>query len=141
MNRSRSRWRPLFPPGPPLARGLLLGWGLLLALGIFLARGRLGRVVVDGPSMEPTLASGDRLLLLRLGAPRVGDIIAVTDPRPGGRLLVKRVAAFQGDQIVVVGDNQSASTDSWDFGPVDRRAVLGRAVYRYGPPGRSGRLP
>jgi signal peptidase I len=90
--------------------------------------------------MEPTLAGGDRLLLLRRRSPQVGDIVAVGDPRAGGRLLVKRVTAVRGDQILVEGDNRVASTDSGTFGPVDRRAVLGRAVYRYGPPGRSGRL-
>ncbi|HXQ58459.1 MAG TPA: S26 family signal peptidase [Acidimicrobiales bacterium] len=102
------------------------------------------RVVVEGPSMEPALARGDRLLVLRrllpLRSPRVGDIVAVTDPRPGGRLLVKRVAAVRGDEVVVEGDNRLASTDSGTFGPVDRRAIVGRAVYRYGPPGRSGRI-
>ncbi len=90
--------------------------------------------------MEPVLMSGDRLLVLRRRRPRVGDIVAVADPRPGGRLLVKRVVALQGDEVLVEGDNRSSSTDSRHFGPVDRRAVLGRAVYRYGPPGRSGRL-
>jgi type IV secretory pathway protease TraF len=50
------------------------------------------------------------------------------------------VVALQGDEVLVEGDNRSSSTDSRHFGPVDRRAVLGRAVYRYGPPGRSGRL-
>ena len=110
----------------------MAGWGLLR------------RVVVEGRSMEPTLEAGDRLLLvrpLRGRRPRVGDIVAATDPRPGGRLLIKRVASVQGDRVLIEGDNQSSSTDSGDFGPVDRRAIVGRAVYRYGPPGRTGRLP
>jgi len=40
----------------------------------------------------------------------------------------------------VRGDNPDASTDSRVFGPVRRRAVIGRAVYRYWPPARRGTL-
>jgi signal peptidase I len=98
------------------------------------------RVVVEGPSMEPTLMSGDRLLVVRRPAPAVGDTVAVRDPSGTGRLLVKRVVRVVDDQIVVVGDNPRWSTDSRAFGPVARRAVVGRVVYRYGPPGRSGPL-
>jgi nickel-type superoxide dismutase maturation protease len=118
-------------------------WGVLLLAAAGAVAGGLipRRVAVEGRSMEPTLLSGDRLLVVRGSAPRVGDIVAVRDPRPGRRLLVKRVVSVRGDEVVVEGDNQRSSTDSWDFGPVDRRAILGRAVYRYGPPGRSGRLP
>ncbi len=90
--------------------------------------------------MEPTLTSGDRLLVVRRTAPRVGDIVALRDPDATGRLLVKRVVSVVGGRIAVQGDNARWSTDSRDFGPVDRQAVVGRAVYRYGPPGRSGPL-
>jgi nickel-type superoxide dismutase maturation protease len=98
------------------------------------------RVVVDGPSMEPTLTSGDRLLVVRRPGPAVGDIVAVRDPSGSGRLLVKRVVSVVDDQVAVEGDNSRWSTDSRAFGPVARRAVVGRVIYRYAPPGRSGPL-
>jgi nickel-type superoxide dismutase maturation protease len=98
------------------------------------------RVVVEGSSMEPKLTSGDRLVVVRRYAPRVGDIVAVRDPRRPGRLLVKRVVSVHGTAVVIKGDNARSSTDSRAFGPVDRRAVVGRAVYRYAPPGRAGPL-
>ncbi len=44
----------------------------------------------------------------------------------------------------VVGDNRDFSTDSRQFGPVRREAVIGVAWYRYAPPQRRGwigRLP
>ena len=98
------------------------------------------RVVVEGPSMEPTLATGDRLVAARGRAARVGDVVAVR--RPGGdrRLMVKRVVAVRGDKVVVAGDNPARSTDSRSFGPVRRREILGRVVYRYAPEGRTGRV-
>jgi nickel-type superoxide dismutase maturation protease len=88
--------------------------------------------------MAPTLTGGDRLLVVRSRGLRIGDIVVVSDPRPGDRVLVKRVVSVAGDAVEVVGDNPGSSTDSRSFGPVDRRAVMGRVVYRYGPPGRSG---
>jgi len=90
--------------------------------------------------MEPGLTSGDRLLVLRRRRPRVGDVVALADPRGEGRLIVKRVVSVMDHRVVVEGDNTRSSTDSRVFGPVDRRAVVGRAVYRYFPPGRAGRL-
>jgi nickel-type superoxide dismutase maturation protease len=114
---------------------VLLGAALVVAVVAVRPR----RVVVDGPSMEPTLVSGDRLLVARLRAVRVGDIVAARHPGPRPRLMVKRVAAVLGDEVVLEGDNPRRSTDSRSFGPVDRRAVVGRAVYRYAPEARSGR--
>jgi nickel-type superoxide dismutase maturation protease len=98
------------------------------------------RVIVEGSSMEPTLAPGDRLLVVPLMRPRAGDIVAVTDPRDTKRLLVKRVVTVDHLEkaISIEGDNVAASTDSRLFGPVPWTEVLGRVVYRYAPSGRSG---
>jgi nickel-type superoxide dismutase maturation protease len=105
----------------------------------------LRRLQVTGESMAPTLLPGDRLLLLRgLGplrpAVRVGDLVALADPRLPARTMIKRVAGVEGTRFVVRGDNDGASTDSRHFGPVDRAAVRGRVVYRYHPEHRRGRL-
>jgi nickel-type superoxide dismutase maturation protease len=119
------------------ARWLALVAALAVVAGAAL---RPRRVVVEGPSMEPTLATGDRLVAARGRAARVGDVVAVR--RPGGdrRLMVKRVVAVRGDKVVVAGDNPARSTDSRSFGPVRRREILGRVVYRYAPEGRTGRV-
>jgi nickel-type superoxide dismutase maturation protease len=92
--------------------------------------------------MVPTMFPGDRLLVWPVRQLRIGDVVAVPDPRRPDRLLVKRVVAV--DQVdatlMVAGDNSEASTDSGTFGPVGRDAVVGRAVYRYVPVERAGRI-
>jgi len=68
-------------------------------------------------------------------------VVAVVDPREPNRVLVKRVDGVdEGGPVTVVGDNPAASTDSRTFGAVDADLVLGRAVYRYWPEARRGRL-
>ena len=109
-----------------------------VAAGVALRR--LGRVEVTGDSMLPTLAPGDRLLVVRLRRPRPGDVVAVRDPRDPRRTVVKRVATVGSGGYVVVGENRALSTDSRHYGPVARPAVRGRVVYRYFPEERRGRL-
>jgi nickel-type superoxide dismutase maturation protease len=90
--------------------------------------------------MMPALAPGDRLLVIHLGRPRRGDLVALRDPAEPGRLLVKRVAAVMPGGIEVRGDNQAESRDSRRFGLVAPSLLIGRAVYRYFPPPRAGSL-
>lgn len=122
-----------------MALGLLAGVGVLVG-GVVLASEVMRRVVVVGDSMAPALHEGDRVLVVRVHRwlpLRTGDVVAAPDPRDASRLLVKRVAACTPTGAVVLhGDNSARSTDSRAFGPVERRAVWGLAVYRYTPPGR-----
>ena len=95
--------------------------------------------------MVPTLLPGDRVLVVRGFGPlrpavRVGDLVALADPRDAKRIMIKRVTGFEGVGVVVRGDNEAASTDSRHFGPVSRRALRGRVVYRYHPESRRGHL-
>jgi len=90
--------------------------------------------------MQPFLQPGDRLLVWGTRRIRPGDIAVATDPRDPSRTLVKRVTAVDEDGVVLQGDNPAASTDSRTFGALPPNAVKGRAVYRYAPSGRAGRL-
>lgn len=122
---------------------------------VLVAATRYRRVQVHGPSMEPTLRAGDRLLarrpLHRRGRwPRVGDVVVVR--LPGRGEAVKRVAATAGQpsqvggavrrlgagEVAVVGDRPELSTDSRHLGPLPLGAVRAVVVARYHPPGRVG---
>jgi nickel-type superoxide dismutase maturation protease len=100
----------------------------------------IGRVEVTGDSMLPALAPGDRLLVVRGRRARVGDVVALADPRSAERTVVKRVAAVAADGVTVLGDNPAASTDSRTWGPVPASSIRGRAVYRYFPDSRRAQL-
>jgi hypothetical protein len=94
--------------------------------------------------MEPTLLAGDRLVVVLLPSwwpIGSGQLVALEDPRPGAnRILVKRVQSVIGRAVEYRGDNPLASTDSRKLGPVDRRQVVGRPLYRYFPADRTGWL-
>lgn len=119
-------------------RGLI---GPLLMLGgIVAARRWLDVVEVRGRSMAPTLLHGDRLLVVRL-APRIGDVALAADPRDAERELVKRVASIDAIGVTLRGDNPAASTDARTFGAIPTDRIRWRAVLRYWPIRRAGRIP
>jgi nickel-type superoxide dismutase maturation protease len=101
----------------------------------------LRRFRVEDTSMQPSVQPGDRLLVLTWAAPRQGDVVVLCDPSAPLSFGIKRVESFtpQGD-VVVRGDNLNVSRDSRHFGPLPRRLIVGRAVYRYLPAHRRGSL-
>ena len=117
----------------------LLGLAAGAALGVWWAR-NLDVVEVRGRSMAPTLLPGDRLLVGRLAA-RPGDVVLAADPRDPERELIKRVAAVGPRGVELRGDNPAFSTDARTFGAVPPDSVRWRALLRYGPRARIGRLP
>jgi len=94
---------------------------------------------VRGPSMTPTVRSGDRLLVRRAGPGRRvadGDVVLARFPSRPGLLVVKRVSRAVPGGHWVEGDNPFVADDSRAFGPA---VVVGRVVARLWP--RPGRLP
>lgn len=83
--------------------------------------------------MEPTLQEGDVLLLRRSSRslPRVGQLVEVSDPRDGRRM-IKRVIRVQAPNFWVQGDNASASRDSRHFGALRVEHYKGLARLRVG---------
>jgi signal peptidase I len=45
------------------------------------------------------------------------------------------------DQYFVFGDNRPHSSDSREFGPIEKNTIIGRAIIRYWPPAVAGMLP
>ena len=141
-----------------MSRGLLVPSAVTLALLLagfeLITESTVIPWVVAGPSMEPALAAGDRVLVdrwtYRHRLPRVGEVVLVLGSSDVP--LVKRVAPAPGrpdpapggvrsrTTLWVVGDNLSDSVDSRRFGALPRERFRGRVVYRYWPPARAGRI-
>lgn len=111
-------------------------------------------VEVVGPSMEPTLEPGSKVLVSRaywlVGPIDKGDVIVVRSPKDN-QIVIKRVYAKGGETVdflnapeswslangeysvpagsyYVLGDNLPASEDSREFGPVNRERILGKVL-------------
>ena len=142
--------------------GLLEGLGRTFDAALVLRRARHGpwRAEVAEESMVPALLPGDWLLLDPTCRrwPRPGSIVVVREPGTG-IMAIKRVAArgrkgrpvavtppggaatqLERREAWVVGDSPDGSVDSRRYGPVDADDLVARAWFRYGPPGRIGRL-
>ncbi len=87
-------------------------------------------VIVEGPSMLPTLQPGDCLLTRRGGRVRPGDVVVARFPTRPGLLVVKRAVRPVGSHWWVEGDNPAVRDDSRRYGPAE---VLDRVVLRYWP--------
>ena len=93
-------------------------------------RGPLQTVLVQGPSMLPTLRPGDCLLVRRGGRVRAGDVVVARFPERPGLLVVKRAVRPVDGGWWLEGDNAAVQDDSRRYGPAE---VLGRVVLRYWP--------
>lgn len=163
-----ARSSPARSPGRAWRRRLFLaavaGLGAAFDIGQAVRRARRGpwRAEVAEASMAPALLPGDWLLLDPTTSrwPRPASIVAVREPATG-LLAVKRVAARgpgpvpgrtgRGDEAGssgrlgpreawLLGDAADVSVDSRAYGPLDADDLVARAWFRYGPPGRIGRL-
>ncbi|MFZ4506930.1 MAG: signal peptidase I [Fimbriimonas sp.] len=136
------------------------GFGLLfvLAFAIFLLF-TFKTVVVSGPSMEPTLPNGKKVLVSSaywlVGDIRDKDIVVISEnhPRNPSGYIIKRVYALGGEkvnwrnvpdswplangeyvvpkgEIYVLGDNREYSEDSRKFGSIPGSRILGKVIVR-----------
>ncbi len=94
---------------------------------------RRSLVEVRGPSMEPTLWPGDRLVTIpaRVGWLRSGQVVVLEDPEDPSHRVIKRVVDVTVDHVEVRGDDPPRSTDGRRWGPVPRTAVRRIAITRW----------
>ena len=90
----------------------------------------LAKYQIEGHSMLPTLAGEERVLVNRWGRVKPGDIVII---RGEGKDVVKRLAKITQQGYFVEGDNKEHSTDSRQFGPVEKKNIIGKVIFRYGP--------
>jgi signal peptidase I len=99
-----------------LAKTLVVSLSLAVAVRVGIAQA----YEVDGPSMEPTLLTGEKLFvarcayglalpwfpeaLLMWSMPEVGDVVILASPQDPREDLVKRVVGLPGDEIAVRDD-------------------------------------
>jgi signal peptidase I len=113
--------------------------------GVHRLRRRVAVVTVSGPSMQPTLHSGDRLLVRRArgGQVRTGQVVVISRPASGtvlaggtappggppswppgqGDWMIKRVAAVPGDPTPAV--MMTSARDAQPLVPPGKLVVLG----------------
>ncbi|WP_433265187.1 S24/S26 family peptidase [Actinosynnema sp. CS-041913] len=93
-------------------------------------RAPLPLVRVVGPSMYPTLRTGDLVTVERSREARPGDLVLVRWSARPGLLSVKRAVRLSGGGWHVEGDNPFASTDSRTLGAAE---VVGVIRFRLWP--------
>jgi len=94
-------------------RVVIVAASLFAATIIRLLRDEYVVVAVLGRSMEPTLRSGQRVLVRKsYAAPMLGDLVVFEAPNQSGsktRKYVKRVAGLPGDRIAIAKGSQTSA--------------------------------
>lgn len=78
------------------------------------------------PSLRPGQIVVARQKFLKL---KTGDVVIV---RHNGLEKIKRIASVDGQQVTVLGDNSSHSTDSRHFGPLNKQDIVGKVLSFHG---------
>ena len=92
---------------------------LLLSLLLFFAINAISaRIRVDGSSMEPTLHSGEFMIVNRLayklGSPQTGDVVVFHYPGNPDQEYIKRVIGLPGDRVVIANGRVSVNDQVLD---------------------------
>lgn len=82
---------------------------------------------VFGNSMVPTLKPGMQVLTFNWFINfKVGDLIVL---KHQNKEIIKRIQKSSDCEVFVVGDNKNESTDSKDFGWVNKSAIIGKVIW------------
>lgn len=94
----RRLWRPSLA-----VIGLVLTWLIIAPVQL---GGSVSYVNVRGVSMEPTLYTGDLMVMRRQDSYAVGQVVAFTSDM-NGAVIVHRIVDITGDRHLLKGDNNS----------------------------------
>ncbi|MEO5690879.1 MAG: S26 family signal peptidase [Candidatus Saccharimonadales bacterium] len=81
---------------------------------------------VAGDSMLPYLRSGETVICITNPRYTVGDIVIA---KRGDIEVIKRITKIEQERLWIEGDNSSKSTDSRQFGWIDKSDILGSMKY------------
>lgn len=82
---------------------------------------------VTGKSMLPTLKPGQLVMVWGwFYKPKVNDIVVF---KHDGMEKIKRIAKIKDNQVWLIGDNLSSSTDSRQFGALPIKSIVGKVYY------------
>ena len=81
--------------------------------------------------MSPCLKSGDTVLVNRIIytfiSPALGDVVVLKEPK-NKRVIVKRITRKVKNAYFVEGDNKMHSTDSREFGMIEKSDIIGKVL-------------
>ncbi|MEX0877532.1 MAG: nickel-type superoxide dismutase maturation protease [Candidatus Spechtbacterales bacterium] len=90
------------------------------------------RYTVKGNSMEPHIKEGAKVYVSRLAYlfvdPEPEEIVVVNHPKEKFPIVKRIKEVTEEGHFIVEGDNSEHSTDSRDFGPIQRRHIIGRVM-------------
>ncbi len=82
--------------------------------------------------MQPTYQDGQVILVNRLAYtfsdPQIGDCVVFKNPTDN-RFSVKRIETIGNNNYYVVGDNREESTDSRNFGWIEKKNIVGKVIH------------
>lgn len=81
-------------------------------------------MIVNGPSMLPTIQSGSLAIVKKTQTYDVGDVVAYKDDS-SNRLVIHRIVAQKDDGFIIKGDNNKAN----DPGIIKPQAIRGEAIF------------
>lgn len=86
---------------------------------------------VSGRSMYPSFIHGQIVLAQKkwfFCFYRKGDVIIFTDPIKHLRI-IKRIQKIKKESLYLIGDNKKESTDSRNFGWIDKKYTIGKVIF------------
>jgi phage repressor protein C with HTH and peptisase S24 domain len=91
-----------------------------------------GFAVVNGHSMIPAFAPGERVLVKYGADYSESDVVLVDFTEASGqkRIDLKRIVKIEGYEVFVEGDNSEVSIDSRQYGPVRPDQIIAKVIYR-----------